>query len=120
MEHSTCDRIFFSATRTDRGLDVTSISSDGGNERVIAEAGGQHRLDIALNGAWLAYETTKAGPKGPSRDIWLRGLNEEAIPRPLSKGVESKAEPALSPDGRWVAYASSDANAQFHVYSPGR
>lgn len=113
----TCDRIFFSASRKEPGLDLISIAADGsGTERAIPEAGAQDHVDVARNGKWLAYETSSVGPKGLLKDVWLREPGSAAVSRPLARNRESKMDPSLSPDGRWVAYASEETTRAYEVY----
>jgi serine/threonine-protein kinase len=53
---------------------------------------------------------------GDGWDIWERPLEPEGEPRPLVQNPGSdQSEPILSPDGRWLAYASNESG-QEQVY----
>ncbi|MDH4130978.1 MAG: protein kinase, partial [Gemmatimonadota bacterium] len=61
------------------------------------------------DGRWLVYRTT-------SRDIFARRTSGDTTPVPLlvTPGFQ-EIEPTLSPDGRWLAYASNESG-RFEVY----
>ncbi len=49
------------------------------------------------------------------RDIWLLPLDSGAgAPRPVLTSVFDERTPRLSPDGRWLAYASNESGASGH------
>ncbi len=56
-----------------------------------------------------------------SRDIWLMALDSARQPVPLLRSPANKVSPALSPDGRWLAYVSNESGrAEVYVRSlPG-
>jgi serine/threonine-protein kinase len=50
----------------------------------------------------------------PSRDIYLL-QHGDSVPRPLLAEAYEEVTPALSPDGRWLAYASNESGS-YEVY----
>jgi Tol biopolymer transport system component len=56
-------------------------------------------------------------PSG-SRDIWLVALDSTRPPVPLLQNPANEVAPALSPDGRWLAYVSTESGrAEVYVQS---
>ena len=51
-----------------------------------------------------------------SADIWTLLVKDKRALRPLAKTPFAEAAPALSPDGRWMAYASNETG-RFEVYA---
>ena len=72
--------------------------------------------DSLLPGSWSAdgrihvFHTVNAETK---RDLWMWQVGEEPSPFLVTEFNESN--PRLSPDGRWIAYAS-DQSAEFRIY----
>ncbi|MGB6849783.1 MAG: hypothetical protein WBG05_16420, partial [Thermoanaerobaculia bacterium] len=48
-------------------------------------------------------------------DLWVLPLDTERAPYPLTETPYSEFDPALSPDGRWMAYIS-DESGRYEVY----
>jgi len=48
-------------------------------------------------------------------DIWALSLDGEPAARPLLAESYNERDPAISPDGRWIAYASNESG-QYEVY----
>jgi len=71
-----------------------------------------------LLGSWMpdggAIAFVEQNPE-TSNDIWLLDLDEPDNPTPLVRTRFSESLPELSPDGRWLAYAS-DETGRFEVY----
>ena len=57
------------------------------------------------DGRWLVLRT---GRRDGERDIWALRAGEDARPRPLLVERWDEEAPALSPDGRWLAYVSNE------------
>jgi Tol biopolymer transport system component len=63
---------------------------------------------LTPDGRTLVYRTARPGPR---RDIWSVSLDGDRKPRPLLTSEFDESVPRLSPDGRWLAYASDESGA---------
>jgi hypothetical protein len=50
-----------------------------------------------------------------ARDLWILPLEGKVDPRPYLRGPSDEHSPAVSPDGRWLAYVSNESG-QDEVY----
>jgi len=72
---------------------------------------------FSADGKWLAF-----WPLQPDSDLWivpverLPGVLRLGQPQPLLQQAGSKGAPAISPDGRWLAYASAPSGGRFEIY----
>jgi len=61
---------------------------------------------------------------GSSRSLWIARLDGDRIPRALHQTPFEERDPAISPDGRWLAYQSNETGtAEIYVQpfpGPGR
>jgi serine/threonine-protein kinase len=64
------------------------------------------------DGGWLIFRTAQTGPGNPDI-VGLRSGDSTVVE--LVTSPASEYHPALSPDGRWLAYASNESGA-FEVY----
>jgi eukaryotic-like serine/threonine-protein kinase len=64
---------------------------------------------------WLLARTGGATAAPGQRDIWIRAMSGDTTPRPLLAGPADERAFAVSPDGRWLAFAS-DASGANEVY----
>jgi len=83
--------------------------ADGvGAEELVADVGRNFiEARWSRDGAWLVASVE--GP--PSRDILAMRLGKDSTLRPLLADAFDEWEPALSPDGRWLAYVSRETGA---------
>jgi len=58
------------------------------------------------DGQWLVLRT--GGAASGRRDIVALQVGQDTVPRPLLTEPYDEAAPALSPDGRWLAYESGE------------
>lgn len=86
--------------------DVFSTRADGSGvaELVLDAERGVIGADWSPDGEWLLYTTSLEGPT--SSDIFGIQPGTDAAPVPLVTSRFPDSGPALSPDGRWLAYAS--------------
>jgi eukaryotic-like serine/threonine-protein kinase len=109
------------------GRSVTYTSSSGGSADLWtkrADGSGQATLHVreqrgafmarwSADGKWLVFETNPGGP-GAGDILGVRpGIDTVAVPLVATKFTE--LSPAPSPDGRWLAYTSSESG-QGEVY----
>ena len=104
------------------GLNVTFLSNRNGNFDVWskpADGTGEAELILDLDdslfkiewspdGAWLLLQTVGG-------DILGYRPGEDGEPTPILREAYFEGEPAVSPDGRWIAYAS-DETGRLEVY----
>jgi serine/threonine-protein kinase len=105
-------RVVFSSVRGTEGLFIQSADGSGAAEHLVDGAGGVRAVTWTSNGE-LAYEEL-AGT-----DIRILPLGGGSAPQliPLFDAPEYFYErlPALSPDGRWLAYQSIESG-QMEIY----
>jgi serine/threonine-protein kinase len=102
-----------------RSLDFTSdrdglsrlynVRADGSGKPERVLPGDSTEIDESLwssDGRWLVYRT---GVSDGQRDIWARRLGGDTARVTVSASGFDEYMPALSPDGRWVAYVSVES-----------
>jgi len=101
-------------------FDVWSKPADGTGEAelILDLEENLYRIDWSPDGTWLLLTTASGDVLGLRRGV-------DGSPVPLLTGSFSEIEPAVSPDGRWLAYASNETGS-YEVYvqpfpeGPGR
>jgi Tol biopolymer transport system component len=102
--------------------ELNRVEADGGPEIRLLKPGAyysMHPSDWSPDGAFVVFQAPVAGA---GWDIWAFDLRQERS-RPLVQAPANQAQGRVSPDGRWLAYAS-DESGTFEVYvqpfsSPG-
>jgi Tol biopolymer transport system component/tRNA A-37 threonylcarbamoyl transferase component Bud32 len=61
---------------------------------------------LSRDGRWLIYRTGSGG----GRDVYAIRPGADSLPLPVATSSFEEYAPALSPDGRWVAYVSNESN----------
>ena len=92
-----------------RTTDVRVTRVDGGGAAVSIP--GARRLEpwevvFTHDGQSALLRTVAASG---SRDVWLVALDSTRAPVPLLQNPANEVAPALSPDGRWLAYVSTES-----------
>jgi Tol biopolymer transport system component len=108
---------------------IYQIRADGsGSPRRVLEIAG-YPESVSPDGRRLAYYVQT---ESAERDIWiapLEGTGDElraGKPEPFANTAADEIQPVFSPDGKWIAYASSESEDGFGVYvrpasgGPGR
>ena len=101
------------AFRSDRGISWIRIDGSGGIEKLSESRNSEYPQCFTPDGRRLVYE--ELDPQ-TGLDIWtvpLEGSDSEHLrpgkAEPWLKTQFSEGAPALSPDGRWMAYRSDDS-----------
>ena len=102
--------IFYSSSA--KGLPhIYAKSADGsGPERVVLETNDAVEIpgSFSPDGRYLAYE--RHLPKSePSYHLWVLPLFGDSKPFPIVQTAFEEREPAVSPDGKWMAYQNNES-----------
>ena len=107
-------RVVFNSQRT-RGLDLYGRDvSVNAKETLLAidEERGQWPVSWSADGRFILYVTSSPGT---GNDIWVLPLSGDRKPYPFIKTAAQENWAAFSPNGRWVAYSSTESG-QAEVY----
>jgi hypothetical protein len=106
----------FIAFRSGNTLAWTQSDGSGKVERLAGVSPNAGPWSFSGDGKWLAF-----WPLQPGSDLWVvpvertPGVLRLGQPQPLLQQAGSKGAPAISPDGRWLAYSSA-ASGRFEIY----
>ena len=106
-------RIVFAAQGAgEPGLFWTPADGSGREERLTATEGPAGASSFSPDGEHVAFEN-RVG----AMDIWLAPLQGERKPRPfIQTAAFAESAPRFSPDGRWLAYTSTESGRpEVHV-----
>jgi Tol biopolymer transport system component len=107
-------RIAFTSDR-DGGISQIYVHAAGaaGDELLLATPENKIVNDWSRDGRFLVYVTTSART---AKDIWLLPMDDTTrTPRPYLVTPFNEIQARVSPDGRWLAYAS-DESGRWEVY----
>jgi Tol biopolymer transport system component len=108
-------RVIYGSDRTG-GRELYWKSADGaGAEELLADVPNLFNDpgDLSLDGHALVYRSL-SGKTG--EDIWMLPLDGQRKPSPLIVTRFNELDPALSPDGKWIAYRS-DESGRFEIHA---
>jgi serine/threonine-protein kinase len=105
-------RIVFTSDREGGGLFWQRADGTGTVERLLESGLDPRPFAWAPDGSLIFDEVTSSGQ---SRDIRSLTMNGERTPTTLLGTQFVQWRPALSPDGRWLAYESNESG-QFEIY----
>lgn len=82
--------------------------------QVSFETGNVLHMDITPDGKWLAYTRQGNG----YAELWLSSLDNElsVLPRRLAPALADRQSPALSPDGRRIAFVGAEDDVKGDIY----
>jgi len=89
--------------------EITMIAVGGAREvtRVSHSGVPETPQSWSAGGDLLAYTVTGRGTRS---DIWVRAMGSAAPPAPFLATEFNETDPAISPDGRWIAYTSNETS----------
>jgi Tol biopolymer transport system component len=104
--------VAFNSQRT-RGLDLYQTSSRGGEAQLLlADDDGKWPVSWSADGRFILYVTSS---QDTGNDIWVLPLVGDRKPYPFLRTAAQENWAAFSPNGRWVAYSSTESG-QAEVY----
>ena len=105
---------YTSSRDTPGAAQIYMKSANGvGNESLLLKTDrDKHHMSWSPDGKHLAYE--EAG-EGDGFDLWALPLAPPGRPQPLLQNPHNEAQPAFSPDSRYLGYISNESG-RFEVY----
>jgi len=87
----------------------------GADEKVLETPGSEiEPYSVSPDGRYIAYQFFM-GSKANANDVWALPMYGDRKPFPVFNTPFNEVDPAISPDGKWVAYLSNDTG-QYEVY----
>ena len=109
-------RIAFAGTRQGAAtLRQKLVSGAADEEELVNKQGLVTPTDWSADGRFVAYTRTSTAGTGGSNDIWVLPLSGDRRPFPFAQTAAGEGNASFAPDGRWIAYESTQ-NAQPDVY----
>ncbi len=105
------------ALADDQFQDIYRKTADGSGEQelVFKSEVDKFLSDISPDGSFLLFDT---GVAVGAADMWMLPLRGEAAAAPLLKTPAQEGQGRVSPDGKWLAYASDESGTpQVYVRS---
>jgi Tol biopolymer transport system component len=112
------DRIVFGANRPDGRYRIYEKSARGGPETLLFEWDSDvYPSDVTADGRFLLFN------KGPfasrvGSDLYLLPLTGAKTPIPFAAGPGEETDGQFSPDGRWIAYTSTQSGQEEIYVAP--
>lgn len=87
--------------------EIVTLEIVGSRKAEVIASGPNRGKPWSWSGGNDLYAYTVNGAGGQS-DIWVRRMNADAEPEPFLASPQTEDEPTISPNGRWIAYTSSE------------
>jgi serine/threonine protein kinase/Tol biopolymer transport system component len=108
------DERWVAYTRESQGIYRRPISGTGNEEVLLHTSDPVIASTWSPDGKYLVFQRD-AGAARTGRDLWLLPIEAERTPRPLLQTNADEYDAEVSPDGRWIAYTSTE-DGQREVY----
>ncbi|MBI3425684.1 MAG: serine/threonine-protein kinase [Acidobacteria bacterium] len=104
-------RVFFTSDRKgQRDIFQKKVDAAEEEELVYTSPEIKNVSDLSPDGRLMIYVTNPLGfSSSTQNDLWLLSLEEERTAKPFLKTQFQEEQPTISPDGRYVAYASYES-----------
>jgi hypothetical protein len=100
-------RILYGVAPSPGVMTISAREVDGGSEQELGSLSGSVFLwDWSPDGRFLVYSPLSA--EGVS-DLWVLPLDGDRKPFPIAQSRFHKTQAQISPDGRWIAFASYES-----------
>ena len=105
-------KIIYSSNRGPRtDIYMKAADGSGAEELLLKDDSDKIWKSISPDGRYLAYHNNNPGGKIAS-EIWLLPLFGDRKPFPIVQGPLLAGTPAISPDGKWLAYSADDGRSR--------
>ena len=105
-------KIIYSSNRGPRtDIYMKAADGSGAEELLLKDDSDKIWKSISPDGRYLAYHNNNPGGKIAS-EIWLLPLFGDRKPFPIVQGPLLAGTPAISPDGKWLAYTADDGRSR--------
>ncbi|GMV05967.1 MAG: hypothetical protein AMXMBFR53_22440 [Gemmatimonadota bacterium] len=109
--------LFVSGHAGEDGAGLQLTRADGTGAQGPVSAGPEMPLDATMSadGNWIVFRTGGFTDLRGGRDLYAQRVGADEGSRPLLTSTYDEMSPSLSPDGRWLAYASNESG-ELEVY----
>ena len=108
-------RVVFYSDHDGGGLYSKAVDGTGTVERLTTTRAYQTPYSWSRDGRTIVLEQRATDRTSPG-DIYLLSLDDKGGATPLVHTRANEVEPAVSPDGRWLAYTSAEPRGRPEVY----
>lgn len=98
--------VFTMQRGTERGIYVRPAHDAGDDQLILNTAERKFVSDWTTDGRYIVFVSWNDNTK---QDIWVVPATGSRVPVPFARTAASDVQARVSPDGRWMAYASDDS-----------
>jgi eukaryotic-like serine/threonine-protein kinase len=102
-------RIAFAASRTGGTQIYQKASSGVGNDEPLFKLANAIPVSWSRDGRYVVFSRLRGGTGAGGADTWLLSLSGEPKASPFIESPFDKAQARISPDSRFIAYATNDS-----------
>jgi len=93
-----------------------AADGSGADEKVLGTPGAEiWPYSVSPDGRYIAYQQFMPSNANRAHDVWALPMFGDRKPFPVVSTPFNEVDPAISPDGKWVAYVSNETG-QYEVY----
>ncbi|HET8946625.1 MAG TPA: protein kinase [Candidatus Polarisedimenticolia bacterium] len=112
------DRVVFGANRPDGRYRIYEKSARGGAETLLFEWDDDiYPSDVSADGRWLLFNKGHFASRQDT-DLYLLPLQGAKTPIPFAVSRSEETDGQFSPDGRWIAFTSSQSGQEEIYVAP--
>ncbi len=108
----TGNRIAYTSAKGVVRIFLRDIGGSGEATLLLSDSTLIAPADWSADGKYLIYE--RLSPITGS-DVYIKNVNDDSEPVALLNSEDWESEPALSPDGRWLAYSGNSNSPEIYV-----